>query len=105
MSDIFQEVEEDVRRERYEQLWKKYGNYVIAAAAVLVLAVGGYQAWVAYDNSQRQQVSDKYQEAQGLAAAGKAAEAETSSPSCRKAGSRVTPRLRNSISSALISRR
>ena len=38
MSDIFQEVEEDVRRERYEQIWKQYGNYILAAAGVVVLA-------------------------------------------------------------------
>jgi hypothetical protein len=61
MSDIFQEVEEDVRRERYEQLWKKYGNHVIGAAAVLVIAVGGWQAWTAYDNNQRRAVSDQYE--------------------------------------------
>lgn len=77
MSDIFQEVEEDVRRERYEQLWKNYGNYIIAAAAVLVIAVGGYQAWTAYDTNQRQVVSDKFQEALTVASAGKATEAET----------------------------
>ncbi len=76
MSDIFQEVEEDVRRERYEQLWKKYGNYMVAAAAVLVLAVGGYQAWTAYDLNQRRQISDRYQAAQTLAETGKAPEAE-----------------------------
>jgi len=67
MSDIFQEVEEDVRRERYEQLWKQYGNYLIGAAAALVLAVGGYQAWTAYDTNQRQLVSDQYQAAQTIA--------------------------------------
>ena len=39
MSDIFHEVEEEVRREHYEKLWKKYGNYVIAVASVLVLGV------------------------------------------------------------------
>ena len=76
MSDIFQEVEEDVRRERYEQLWKKYGNYVIGAAAVLVIAVAGYQAWSAYDSSQREAVSDQYEAAQKVAQSGKAAEAE-----------------------------
>jgi hypothetical protein len=76
MSDIFQEVEEDVRRERYEKLWKAYGNYIIAAAAVLVVAVAGYQAWSAYDRNQREQVSDRYEKAQTLAASGKAAEAE-----------------------------
>ena len=86
MSDIFQEVEEDVRRERYEQLWKKYGNYIIGAAAFLVLAVGGYQAWRAYDNGQRQIVSDKYLEAQTIAATGKAAEAEAQFAELSKSG-------------------
>jgi len=76
MSDIFQEVEEDVRRERYEQLWKKYGNHVIGAAAVLVIAVGGWQAWTAYDNNRRRAVSDQYEAAQKAAGAGKAADAE-----------------------------
>ena len=32
MSDIFQEVDEAVRREQLEKLWKRYGNFVIAAA-------------------------------------------------------------------------
>lgn len=77
MSDIFQEVEEDVRRERYEQLWKKYGNYLIAAAAVLVLAVAGYQAWRNYDLSQREKVSDLLRAASQTAAAGNAPKAET----------------------------
>jgi len=77
MSDIFQEVEEDVRRERYEQLWKKYGTYIIAAAAVLVLAVAGYQAWVRYDLAQRQVISDRYRAASQAAEAGNAAQAGT----------------------------
>jgi hypothetical protein len=76
LSDIFQEVEEDVRRERYEQLWKKYGNHMIALASVVVLAVGGYQAWKAYDLSQRQQVSDRYQAAEELIRGNDPAKAE-----------------------------
>lgn len=43
MSDIFQEVEEDVRRERYEKLWKKYGNYIIALAVLIVAGVAAFQ--------------------------------------------------------------
>ncbi|HYM18836.1 MAG TPA: tetratricopeptide repeat protein [Micropepsaceae bacterium] len=84
MSDIFQEVEEDVRRERYEQLWKKYGNYVIAAAGVLVLGVGAFQGWRAYDLRQRQAVSDRYQAAQQLAQTGDAAKAEEAFASLAK---------------------
>jgi len=63
VSDIFQEVEEDVRRERYEHIWKEYGNYIMAAAGVLVLGVGAYQAWQNYDLSQRQKVSDQFRAA------------------------------------------
>jgi hypothetical protein len=77
VSDIFQEVEEDVRRERYEQLWKKYGNYLIAAAAVLVLAVAGYQAWKTYDLQQRQKVSERYREASQAVESGNMVKAET----------------------------
>ena len=77
MSDIFQEVEEDVRRERYEQIWKKYGNYIMAAAAVLVLAVAGYQAYQNYDLTQRQKVSDQFREASQSAQTGNAAKAES----------------------------
>ena len=77
MSDIFQEVEEDVRRERYEQIWKKYGNYIIAAAAVLVAAVAGYQAWQRYDLTQRQQVSDRFSQATQAAQSGNLPKAET----------------------------
>lgn len=86
MSDIFQEVEEDVRRERYEQLWKKYGNYVIGAAAALVLAVGGFQAWSTYDTNQRQQVSDRYQEAQTIAQGADAAKTEAQFAELSKTG-------------------
>jgi len=53
LSDIFQEVEEDVRREKYEELWKKYGAWIITAAVVFVGSVAGYQAWQAYDRSAR----------------------------------------------------
>ena len=38
MSDIFREVEEDVRRERLEKIWKEYGDYIVAALALLILA-------------------------------------------------------------------
>ena len=31
MTDIFQEVDEEVRREQLKKLWERYGNYLIAA--------------------------------------------------------------------------
>ena len=49
MTDIFREVEEDVRREKWAELWNRYG-IAITTGAVLVFA--GTAAWVAWDNWQ-----------------------------------------------------
>ncbi len=42
-SDIFREVDEDFRREQYKKIWDKYGLYIVAAAAAVILIVAGYQ--------------------------------------------------------------
>ena len=64
MSDIFHEVEEDVRRERYEKLWKQYGDYVIAGVAVIVIAVAGYKFYQRYELQQRASASSAYSAAE-----------------------------------------
>lgn len=52
MADIFDEVEEDLRRARFEQFWKKYWPAVVAVAAVIVIGIGG---WRFYEWRQDQQ--------------------------------------------------
>lgn len=76
MTDIFDEVEEEVRKERWEQLWKKYGNYALAGGVIVVLTVGGYRGWQAYQKQQNEQASDQYLAAQQLAASGNLVAAE-----------------------------
>lgn len=58
MSDIFQEVQEEYRREQMAKLWKTYSVPVIAAVAVVVLAVAGYQAW-SYWHAQQLEASSR----------------------------------------------
>jgi len=77
VSDIFREVEEEVRRERYEQLWKKYGDYVIAAVALIVIAAAGYRLWSYYEQRAREQASDAYAAAQQLLESNRADQAAT----------------------------
>jgi hypothetical protein len=43
MSDVFREVDEELRRSQAEAVWKKYGILIIAAAVLLVVGVGGYR--------------------------------------------------------------
>lgn len=70
MADIFKEVEEDLRRENLAKLWKKYGHGVIALAVALVLGVGAYQGWKAYELNRRQDLSERFAAALEAAAAG-----------------------------------
>ena len=39
MSDVFQEVDEDIRQERYKTIWKRYRYYFISIIMVLIIAV------------------------------------------------------------------
>ena len=41
VGDLFREIEEELRQERFEKLWRSYGRYVIGAAVAVVVAVGG----------------------------------------------------------------
>ena len=63
MSDIFREVEEEVRQERLQKWWKKYGDYVIAGVSVIAITVGGYKLWQHYQEQQRLKASSEYQSA------------------------------------------
>lgn len=70
VSDIFREVDEELRQERYARLWKKYGRYVIALAVLLVFVVAGHEGWQWYRNSVRISDSDRFVEAMRQAAQG-----------------------------------
>ena len=70
MADIFQEVEEDVRRERAEKLWKRIAPLVLAITIAVVAGVGGVTAWRQYVASERAESSDKFNAAVTLAAGG-----------------------------------
>lgn len=45
MSDFFKELEEDIREEQLLGLWRKYGNYIIGLALIIVIGTSGYVLW------------------------------------------------------------
>ena len=75
MGDIFREVDEDLQRDKFKQLWEKYNVVAIAAAVALVAGTGGWQAWKAYRIHRDEANSERYMAAGRLAATGKTKEA------------------------------
>lgn len=75
MSDIFREIDEELRRDNLQQLWKKYGNYVIALAVLVVVATAAVMGWRAYQDKQREAQGVQYAAALDLARQGKDADA------------------------------
>ena len=63
MTDIFQEVDEEVRRDKAAEFWKKYQNLILAAAALIVLASAGYRYWQYEREKAAQAAGDQFQQA------------------------------------------
>jgi hypothetical protein len=76
LGDIFREIDEELRQERLEKLWKDYGKYAIAGAVVLVLGVAAFRGWQEYRGKQREAESAQFMAAASLMAENKDKEAE-----------------------------
>ena len=76
MSDIFREVDEEVRREQFAKLWERYGGLAIAACVLLVVAVGGWRGYQWWEAKKAAESGTAFQAAIALADQGKHKEAE-----------------------------
>jgi len=54
MSDIFEEVDDDLRQDRMREAAKRYGGIAVAFAVLIVAATAGFQAWRAWRSNVRQ---------------------------------------------------
>lgn len=61
MSDIFHEVDEDLRRDELGKLWKQYGVYVIGACVAIVLVSAGIVFWRGYQDRVHRAASVTYE--------------------------------------------
>jgi hypothetical protein len=71
MADIFQEVDEEVRRDKAAEFWKKHQNLIIGVAVLIVLTAAGFRYWQ-YEKEKAEQASgDRFQAALAAIEAGK----------------------------------
>ena len=76
MSDIFHEVDEEVRREKLQQLWERHSNLLIALALLVVLAVGGWRGYDWWETQKAAESGANFEAAVALTEADKNADAQ-----------------------------
>lgn len=76
MSELFDEVDEEVRREQLKKLWDKYSIYLIALAILIVAGVGGWRGYQYLEAQKAAEAGAAFDRAVELAEQNKHAEAE-----------------------------
>ena len=97
MSDIFREVDEEVRREKLKQLWERHGNLIVARRAADRARGGGWRGYEWWETQKAAESGAPFEAAVALAEAGKQAEAQAAFAKIAKDGSsgyRVLARFR-----------
>ena len=76
MSELFDEVNEEVRREQLKKLWDKYSILIIAAMVLIIAAVGGWRWYQYLEAKKASEAGAAFDKAVELAEANKHTEAE-----------------------------
>jgi hypothetical protein len=76
VSDIFNEVDEEVRRERLRKLWDRYYPYILTVAVLMVVGIGGWRGYEYWIAQKAAAAGADFEAAVTLSEAGKHAEAK-----------------------------
>jgi hypothetical protein len=97
VSELFDEVDEDVRRDQLKRIWDKYSIYIVGGAFLIIAAVGGWRGYAYLEAKKAAEAGAAFDKATELSEQNKHAEAEAAfADLAAKApsGYRVLARLR-----------
>ncbi len=97
MSELFDEVDEDVRRDQLKKLWEQYSIYIVAGALLIIAAVGGWRGYQYLEAKKAAEAGAAFDKAVELSEQNKHAEAEaafTDLAAKAPSGYRMLARLR-----------
>ena len=103
MSELFDEVDEEVRREQLKKLWDKYSIYFIALMVLVVAAVGGWRGYQYLEAKKAAEAGAAFEKAVELSEQDKHTEAEaafTDLAAKAPSGYRTLARLRAAAEAA-----
>jgi len=108
VTDIFQEVDEEVRREQLKKLWERYGIYIIAGCLLVIVGAGAWRGYEWWETKKAAEAGAAFEQAVTLAESGKQQEAEAAFAKLAadaSAGYRVLARLREAAELARTDRK
>ena len=76
MSELFDEIDEDVRRDQLKKLWEKYSVVIIAGAILIIASVGGWRGYQYVEAKKAAEAGAAFDKAVELSDASKHTEAE-----------------------------
>jgi hypothetical protein len=97
VSELFDEVDEDVRRDQLKKIWDKYSIYIVAVALLVIAAVGGWRGYQYLEAKKAAEAGAAFDHAVELSDQDKHAEAEAafnSLAATAPSGYRMLARLR-----------
>ena len=60
MSDVFDEINQELKRDRTRALWDKYGRYVILIVVLIVAVVAGRQGYISWQENRAQSAAEAF---------------------------------------------
>ena len=76
MSELFDEVDEEVRRDQLKKLWDQYSIYIIGLAFLIIAGVGGWRGYQYLEAKKAAEAGAAFDRAAELSDQNKHAEAE-----------------------------
>jgi hypothetical protein len=76
VSELFDEVDEEVRRDQLKKLWDQYSIYIIAGAFLIIAGVGGWRGYQYLEAKKAAEAGGAFDRAVELSDANKHTEAE-----------------------------
>jgi hypothetical protein len=97
VSELFDEVNEEVRRDQLKKLWDQYSIYIIALALLIIAGVGGWRGYQYLEAGKAAEAGAAFDKAVELSEANKHVEAEAAFAALAAkapSGYRILARLR-----------
>jgi len=76
VTELFDEVDEEVRREQLKKLWERYSIFIVAGALLIIAAVGGWRGYQYLEAKKAAEAGAAFEAAAELSEQNKHAEAE-----------------------------